>query len=227
MLFKPTHFYIKTSDLKVTMNSENIELVDQFKFLGMWIDRHLTWEYHLNCLENKISQYQYLLKSCINLVPKKTLLLLYYSYIYSNLLYDILLWGTMCSKKISKNHDQIVNLISCGNMSPYEDLNVLKLRDVVSLEMNKLMYNFKQKTLPSALYQTLNEISKTHGYETRNANIPNIPVHSSSLYNRSFLVESTMEWLFLKSSIKNCNSIKQMANEYKKTYNICLLNISC
>ena len=77
MLFKPTTKFIDTSQLSIKINGADIELVNQFKFLGVWIDRHLSWEYHLNCLENKIAQYKYLLKSSVGIMSSSTLRTLY------------------------------------------------------------------------------------------------------------------------------------------------------
>ena len=66
--------------------------------------------------------------------------------------------------RISKKHECILQLISFGNENPHKDLNVLMLKDVVSLEMIKLMYNYKHNTLPTALQKMLSDSNHVHNY---------------------------------------------------------------
>ena len=69
------------------------------------------------------------------------------------------------------------------------------------------MYKCKEKLLPESLSDLLANNSSYHGYETRN-NMPNVPIHTTSMFNKSYLVKGIMEWQYLNSDIKRAISYK-------------------
>ena len=42
---------------RIKINSSSVEVVDEFKFLGIFIDKHLKWSTHTEFIANKISKY--------------------------------------------------------------------------------------------------------------------------------------------------------------------------
>ena len=42
---------------KVKINNISVEIVDEFKFLGIFIDKHLKWSSHTEFIDNKIPTY--------------------------------------------------------------------------------------------------------------------------------------------------------------------------
>ena len=57
MIFHPRQKDISHVTLEPTLNGDKIERVDNFNFLGMVIDKHISWKYHTEILSNKISKY--------------------------------------------------------------------------------------------------------------------------------------------------------------------------
>ena len=49
LTFNPIHLSIKLDKIKLFP-------VEHLKYLGMFLDNHLTWEYHINQLSKKFSQ---------------------------------------------------------------------------------------------------------------------------------------------------------------------------
>ena len=72
----------------------NIEFVDNFNFLGLTINKHLTWTSHINILSAKNSKTSGILNSLKHFLPTDILRTIYNSLIVCHLNYGILLWGT-------------------------------------------------------------------------------------------------------------------------------------
>ena len=56
MLFSPRDYLLHTCHVKLLVNGLVIEQVKNFKFLVLWIDHYLAWEYHVQALLSKLSQ---------------------------------------------------------------------------------------------------------------------------------------------------------------------------
>ena len=81
MIFRPRQ---KTLPITRQIIIENnvLEQVDNTKFLGVYIDQHLTWKTHVNFIAAKISKSVRLLYKAKYYSPSKSLLTLYYALIY-------------------------------------------------------------------------------------------------------------------------------------------------
>ena len=75
------------------VNGKSIRVVDVTKFLGLTIDSRLKWITHINNVAQKISSGCYLIKRVLRICNFNTAKLVYFSYVHSNLLYGIALWG--------------------------------------------------------------------------------------------------------------------------------------
>ena len=74
--------------------------VEHLKYLGMFLDNHLTWEYHINQLSKKLSQANGILSKLRHNAPRKTVLLVYHAIFYSHLNYVCSLWGLSYDKHV-------------------------------------------------------------------------------------------------------------------------------
>ena len=93
MIFRPRQ---KTLSITKQIIKENNALgqVDNIKFLGVYIDQHLTWKTHVNFFAAKISKSVGLLYKAKCYLPSKSLLTLYYALIYPYLTYCNLIWAS-------------------------------------------------------------------------------------------------------------------------------------
>ena len=94
----------KKIDFNVTLilNRKAIEQKTYVKYLGMLVDEHLTWEEHITAISKKISRsigIVTLLRPCME---TKLLVNLYYSLVYSHMIYGIHVWGTACQSEMEK-----------------------------------------------------------------------------------------------------------------------------
>ena len=178
MLFCPkTTIIFEYIDL--CMHSQVIENVEKFKFLGIWLDHHLEWYHHLQVTLNRIAQNTYMIKRLFHLLPTNLLTNLYHAHINSHILYGFLIWGSML------NCEQMSFLVKSQSncLKHIQNAKIMGVKKMLVLEMCKFMYNYSNGQLPKSL---MNGFEKsTHGYPTRNCNIPTVPIHRSAIYNNS------------------------------------------
>ena len=83
---------------KLCIGSEEISFVNETKFLGLVIDKLLTWSSHIKCVKNKVASGLYMLNSTHNLVPNDQKRMMYMSLINSHIIYGLAIWGPMAQQ---------------------------------------------------------------------------------------------------------------------------------
>ena len=82
------HFSVeKSKEIKIVIDNIELPVVTKTKFLGIWIDNHLSWQDHSDQLCLKIIRNTQLLRVSKNHLSIPTKKILYYSHIYSHLVY--------------------------------------------------------------------------------------------------------------------------------------------
>lgn len=185
--------------LRLKFDGVTIERIDVFKFLGIWIDKNLTWDYHVSQLTKALVPFKYLL-SKLSFLPNHCLRNIYFEYIHSRLIYGLSVWGPMLKRetflKLEKLQKSVVRIVNkadyLSESSPlFLHTKILKFSDVMSLELLKIMYLFRTKKLPNTIMSLFEE--RSHAYGTRNYNVPKVKAHKSTIFNSSFLCKSVSE----------------------------------
>ena len=81
-------------ELELVVDNVTIRTSKETKFLGMWLDQHLTWSTHIQKLVTKLKRNINLLKHGNRLMTTDCKRLVYFAHIQSHLQYGILLWGS-------------------------------------------------------------------------------------------------------------------------------------
>ena len=199
-----------TSELVI---NGNIKQPDEFaKLLGINIDKDLSWETHVNALRGKLSHGIFKLKTVKNALDIKTKKHIYYAFFHSHLQYAIGSWGFMISQKLLNKlqvlQNNAIRVITgksrrCSVKNEYMKLNILNMTALIKTELSKISYRDVYGLLPPHVSKLFEHIN--HGYDTRNRNAPTIRKHSSSYYNKTYLVKSPGYWVGLPDKLKNVN----------------------
>ena len=86
---------------KLELNGEPLVRVEDFNFLGLTIDQHMTWNAHIQKISNKISRSLGVMNRLKRYLPQNILRTIYNSLILPHINYSILVWGFK-SSRISK-----------------------------------------------------------------------------------------------------------------------------
>ena len=138
----------------------NIEFVDNFNFLGLTINKHLTWTSHINILSAKISKTIGILNSLKHFLPTDILRTIYNSLIVCHLNYGILLWGTQLAENdnLHKLLKRAVRIITSNSYLSHSEplfaqLCLLKSCDIYKCQLLKFIFKLVHKPLPQYLIQ--------------------------------------------------------------------------
>ena len=97
MVFHTKNKYIDINCMNVKIAGFNIPVVNTTKFLGVTLDNHLIWKYHVNDICCKISRAIGAISRISAIVPTHILLNLYFTMILPHLMYCNIVWGK-CAK---------------------------------------------------------------------------------------------------------------------------------
>lgn len=93
IIFNKKRNYNLEYHTNLTCNGENISNVPSIKFLGITLDKGLTWEQHINEICMKINKNSFVLKRVSGYLSIDYKKILYYGLFYSHLSYGIEIWG--------------------------------------------------------------------------------------------------------------------------------------
>ena len=177
-----THYMIFTSSKHLAKTKNNVVIkniiisqVTTTKFLGVILDDKLTWKPHIASVKGKLSKCIGILTKVRNVLNKKGMILLYYSFLYPYLSFCIEVWGKSCPTYLSSLfivQKRAVRLIS---FSPYlshtdpifKSLQILKLNDIYKYSVALFMYKFVMGYLPLIYNNMFNFNLEFHNYNTR------------------------------------------------------------
>ena len=151
------------------INSESIERVTEFNFLGLTIDEHLSWKPHIQKISNKIARTLGIMCRLKNFLPTHVLRILYNSMILPNLQYSILSWG-FTPGRLDILQKRAVRIISNSKYNSHTDPIFKKMNLLL-----KLYYKYKNNILPLYVSHKFSDYSVPHSYPPRATYVLNAP----------------------------------------------------
>ena len=109
MIFHPRQKRVQQPQLLI--NETPIDFVDQFNYLGITLDKHLSMSAHIASVAAKISRVIGIMKRIKNFLPIFILKLIYDSLITCRIKYGLLVWGSSGDHifKLQKKAIRVVN----------------------------------------------------------------------------------------------------------------------
>lgn len=83
----------KHINLNIAYDGTMIEHVNSARFLGVFLDEHLTWKNHIENICNKINKFVFALRKVKDITSKHTAIHVYHAYVCSVIRYGIIVWG--------------------------------------------------------------------------------------------------------------------------------------
>ena len=162
MIICSKHHKYDNNNLNLNINGIIINQISKnnnetsVKFLGVFLDEHLSWKNHIQYLNGKISNSLFIMNRVKRIIPKDTLKTIYYALIYPYLTYGLLAWG----HTIHNDHNTLFlkqkRALRLINKAPYNShtdplfrtSNILKIKDLYEQKSLLFMIQFEKKQLP-------------------------------------------------------------------------------
>ena len=157
------------TSVDIRIEKQAINEVNKTKFLGVIIDKKLTWKEHISYLSSKISSGIGMIIKAKKRLNKDALVTLYYSFIYPYMTYCNHVWGTACITYLNKiiilQKKAIRIVCNVNRRTPtdplFRELKIIPFLDVNIYSIAIFMFRYVNGSLPKPFV----------GYFTTNANI--------------------------------------------------------
>lgn len=176
IIFKsPQHSSLETVNIKI--GNQPVKQSRYVKFLGILLDEHLSWKYHLSELSKKLARTCGMFFKIRHFLPIDVLICLYNSLFSSFLQYGIVVWGLTYDvhiKPVYLLQKRVVKAIAFEHFtSPstpiFSDLKILKLQDLFQLKLLCFVYDCVNKISPNCFHNFFESVTNVHQYGTRQA----------------------------------------------------------
>ena len=213
--------------LRIKIDDTPIKQVDSTKYLGITFDS-LTWKSHINELCLKLSKTVGILSKVRHFVNKHILVMLYYSLIYPFLTYGVHVWGLTFPSfltqlfVIQKKAIRIISFSEPKSHSEplFKSLNLLKLNDVIELQILSFVYQWSHRLLPPCFSEYFKFTSSVHSYSTRQSSKRNLylaSVNTTQYGLRSLKFTGPRLWNALPTSLTTSNSLRIFCKTLKNS----------
>ena len=212
------------------LGKQDIPLVEFTKFLGVWIDKNLSWKEHYNKLTLKLRSKIGLLHKSKNFLTIECRRNIYYAQIHSNLTYSLVIWGNMLDQtlatKLNKLQNKCIKAIDPRQETAKtkKDQNILSVCHLIQLENCKIWQKHKLNLLPDRLSENMTKdqhkscLVKNHRYNTRRHTQLNIPKAQYKLYRSSFLVKGLVTYDRLPIELKQELNLHTFCRKTKENF---------
>jgi len=138
------------SHIQITYSNKQISTISSIKFLGLYINDTINWEYHIEYILPKLSAVCYAVRILEPYMSLETLKIVYYSNFNSIINYGLPFWGNSPHiKKIFRMQKRIVRIMmGCRKEVSYRNLfRKLKILPLMShYVLSLMMFIIKTKT---------------------------------------------------------------------------------
>ena len=229
---KSNYIIFKTSqnrqelDLDFSINDTKIDRVTEILFLGVIIDECLTWKPHVQNLTGKISKSLGIIYKSSFCLNKNSLCTLYYSLVYPYLYYCACVWGLTYHsnlKRLDTLQKRAVRTISRSAFDAhtetiFKSLKLLKFENIVSLQVAKIMYLYKNGQLLESFNNMFFAGEEIHNYNTRNKIVFRLPSCWTNVQKFALQFQGPKIFNTINDEIKNSLNLKEFTFKLKSTF---------
>ena len=217
----------------ICIDGIQINTVHEIKFLGLLINNTLNWSTHIKYISNKISKNIGIIKKVTNKLDNKSLLNLYYMFIYPYITYCNVVWGRAPNIYLAKIHllqKRVLRVIShvgfIDHTQPlFTSYQIMNIYDVNKYLCCILMYKHNRGMLPDIYHDVFVLQISTHKYNTRQEVTYKIPFCKTNCRQLSLAYVGPKIWntFITNNYLQYCTSIHMFKQRTKRLIlaNIC------
>ena len=205
----PLHY-----NLSINILDNEISPSNCCKYLGVHLDKRLTFKDHIKYINGKISRHTGILYKIRNNLPMKTRLDYYYAYIYPFLAYNITIWGSTYPTHLQPLIIQQKRTIRTITNAGYRDhtnplfrrLKLLKIQDIYHFHLGIYMFHARARgEYPTQTY-----------IETRGSNDSRSRRHRLSTTQHAVSYAGPIFWNSLPPNLRAINSLIRFRKSLKE-----------
>jgi hypothetical protein len=157
IIFRSHKKALPTSYPNLCIFGTPITLVESSKFLGVYVDQHLSWKEHVSNIATKIAKNLGILSRISRILPPQTRTSLYYTLIHPYISYCNIVWASAYKSNLSKILVLQKRAIRFVAKIPYRahtkaeflGLKILQPEQIRQLQIGIFMYRYIHNQLPA------------------------------------------------------------------------------
>ena len=208
----------------INFGTNRLFQVHSTKFLGIYIDEHLSFSNHIDHVMNKISKSIGLLFKLNHFLPRNVLLSIYNTLLLPYFNYGIILWHNspnyvknrlITAQKKAIRAISLLEYNSHTNDS-FKDLGILKIPDLYKINLCSTMFKLIKNPILYPISEFFIQNSQLHAYSTRYQSHYSVPYYAKASSQACFLYQATVEFNNIPQNIKVCPSIHSFRKKLKQ-----------
>ena len=226
ILFHKPRKKLDNSQNVLHIDNNQIEKVNEIKFLGVFIDNHLSWKTHINAKSNQILKANSILSRLKNFVPIPILTTIYNSLILPHLSYAIASWGNINNKEMKRLtllQKRAIRIVTKSKYNShtnrlFRNLNALKINDIFNISCSRFYFKVQSNLTPLYFKQELPRNTDIHSHNTRNSQNLHTYNTTSELRKQLLNVKIPQCWNSLPQNLRNITNLKHIDIKLKDHY---------
>ena len=209
----------------IVVDGNPLSNVTCVKYLGMFIDNHLTWSQHIQLIHDKLIKFTSIFYKVRNYMLTDVLKNLYYAFVYPHVLYGIELYANTHASYLSKLNslnNKILRILQnksrkCGTICLYNKYNVLPICKLHQFQLLCLVHKsvYHSSRLPVVFNNYFTANYSIHDYNTRFKNNLYVSCVQSESGKKAVKFKASQLWNKLPVCVKQIVSIPIFKRELK------------
>lgn len=148
--------------VKIKLQGKQLRFNDQTKYLGVYLDKHLNWKYHVEKLAVNLRKTNGIISKIRHFVPQETLIQVYYALFQSKLDYGLQVWGQgfPINNRIFKLQKTCLRLMTftppdTPSQPLFNQMKIQTMKDLIFLTNIKLVFKTLKKETPNSISNAL------------------------------------------------------------------------
>jgi len=213
----------------IILDGTPLRYCEKIKNLGLMMNCTLNWSDHVVGTCNKVFSGIHSLKRFDNCFPFDVRVMLVKSLVFPHFDYCDIVINDMTvklSEKLQRAQNYclryIFNIRRDEHITPFfRQLSLLKLAEKRKLKILSFLYNLLQTKTPSYLSSKFTFNSSISARDTRRGStLLSIPLHRTTIFNKSFTVTASRLWNSLPSGIQNLDSSARFGAAIKDLFSV-------
>ena len=212
------------TDITLSVDGEPIYEVQRTKFLGVIIDKKLTWKERIALTSGKIFRGIGMVMKARNYLNKSGLITIYCSFIYPYLTYCNRIWGCTYKTNVQRLvtlQNRIVRIISHAKARDsshplYTQIGIMEFSDLNTYLIAHFMFRYTKSSVPDSFASLFQRNSEYHYHETRSAGHFHIPAAKSDLGKTGIRICGAIIWNAMLSNNVNTDVSEAVCVKFLK-----------
>ena len=212
----------------IKIGGSRIKETESIKFLGVYLDKNLSFRSHINYISKKLSKSVGILNKLKHYLPLPIMKTLYVTFVQPYLQYCIEAWFAAyhnVTDKIVKIQKKVVRVVAnAGYLDHtsilYKELMILKVSDLFTYQILIYMHKTINNSYDVDLRDDLVQHSESHSYATRNSYMYVIPRVFKFTSRHSIEYVGVKAW----NSLPLCLRVITNLREFKRKLRVMFLD---